>query len=75
MHDDHSHDHAHSTHSKKCDDESCSYVAETHAHDDDDAAEALARDLAEHNKSEHGKDTDPEEIKVEVKDKMTRHGH
>lgn len=64
------HDHSHATHSAKCDEKGCEYVAETHAHDDDTAAEALSSDLAQHNKSVHNKETDQSKIKDAVKAKM-----
>jgi hypothetical protein len=64
------HDHSHVTHSAKCDEKGCKYIAETHAHDGDTAAEALSHDLAHHNKSVHNKDTNPNKIKDAVKAKM-----
>ncbi len=70
MQDTNDHDHSHSTHSAKCDEEGCSYVAQVHVHNDDMAVDALSLDLAEHNKYIHKKETDPEEIKNAVKAKM-----
>lgn len=64
------HDHSQTTHSAGCD--ACSYVAETHAHDDDMAAWKLSEDLAEHNQQEHNEDTVVEEIVETVKAKMAR---
>lgn len=64
------HDHSQATHSAKCDEEGCTYVAMTHAHDDEGAAMALSEDLASHNMSEHQKETDPQEILEAVKAKM-----
>ena len=71
MHDDH--DHSHVTHTAKCDEKDCEYVAQVHAHDDDTAAELLSSNLAEHNKKEHNLETDPEEILDAVKKKMQTH--
>ncbi len=62
------HDHSQPTHSAKCDD--CPYVARVHAHDLDDAAVALARDLAKHNLAEHDKETDAQSIVDAVRAKM-----
>lgn len=61
-------DHSTPTHSAVCD--SCGYVAETHAESDEEAVSALSQNLAGHNKSEHGQDTDPEAIKDPVRAKM-----
>lgn len=69
MNDDH--DHSNSTHFAKCDEEGCDYIAETHAHTDMEAVDDLSYDLAEHNKLQHGKETDPEAIKTAVRGKMT----
>ena len=68
MHD--HHDHSSATHSAQCDEEGCGFVAQVHSHDDDSAVRGLSHSLAEHNKAEHGKDTDPEAIKKEVAAKM-----
>lgn len=73
MQDTNGNDHSLITHSAKCDEEGCNYVAETHAHDDDTAVENLSQDLANHNQSEHGKETKAEEIKDDVKGKMETH--
>ena len=62
------HDHSVATHSAGCD--ACSYVAETHAHSDDEAVDALVQDLATHNKAVHNQETDPEAIKEPVRAKM-----
>lgn len=64
------HDHTQATHTAKCDVETCKYVAKAHAHDDDNAASALAHNLAHHNKEAHGKETDPDKITSAVKAKM-----
>ena len=64
------HDHSHVTHSAKCDEAECTYVAETHAHDDNDAVEVLSADLAIHNKNVHGIVVDPESIYTPVREKM-----
>lgn len=64
------HDHSHATHSAKCDEPGCKYVAQTHAHDDNFAVMALSVDLANHNRQEHNKETDPEKIKDAVAAKM-----
>ncbi len=64
------HNHDSMTHSAKCDEAGCQYVAMTHAHDDNDAVDELSNDLAEHNKSVHNIETDPEKIKDPVKAKM-----
>lgn len=64
------HDHSLATHSAKCDEEGCGYVAQTHAHDDDTAVHELSNDLAEHNKNEHAIETKPEVIKDAVRAKM-----
>lgn len=63
-------DHSQITHSAGCDEEGCKYIAETHAHDEDSAVEALSQDLAIHNKEKHNIDTDPEAIKDAVRAKM-----
>ena len=68
MNDHEEHDHSQATHSANCD--SCAYVAKIHAHDEDEAVSALSQDLAAHNKSAHGADTDPEAIKEPVRAKM-----
>ena len=70
MHDHQGHDHSHATHSAKCDHTGCAYVAQTHAHDDDTAVTNLSQGLADHNKREHGKETNAEDIKDAVKAKM-----
>lgn len=62
------HDHSSSSHTAKCD--KCTYVAEIHAHDDDEGSLMLSRDLASHNKEVHNEDTDPESIKDAVRAKM-----
>jgi len=62
------HDHDHSTHSAKCD--QCDYIAQTHAHDDDGAVEALSTDLANHNLEVHKMKTMPGDIKEAVRAKM-----
>jgi predicted small metal-binding protein len=62
------HDHNQSTHSAGCD--ACSYIAETHAHSDDEAVDALVQDLVAHNKAVHNQETDPEIIKDPVRAKM-----
>jgi len=62
------HDHNQSTHSAGCD--ACSYIAEAHAHSDDEAVDALVQDLAAHNKTVHSQETDPEAIKDPVRAKM-----
>jgi len=62
------HDHSVATHSAGCD--ACAYVAEAHAHGDDEAVDALVQDLAAHNKAVHNQDTDPEAIKEPVRAKM-----
>lgn len=68
------HDHTHPTHTAGCD--SCAYVAQVHAHGDDEAVSALAEDLAAHNKEVHGTDTPPETIKDPIRAKMqTVHEH
>ena len=63
-------DYSQATHTAKCDEVDCTYVAMTHAHDDEGAVEALATDLANHNMAEHSKETDPQEIKEAVGAKM-----
>ena len=68
MHGSNDHDHSHMSHSAKCDD--CDYLAKVHAHDEESAVDSLAKDLSGHNKSEHGKDDDPEEIKDAVRAKV-----
>jgi len=62
------HDHSQPTHTAKCND--CPYVAEVHAHDDDSAVDALSDDLAGHNLTAHGQQTNPKTIKDPVRDKM-----
>ena len=62
------HDHSQPTHLANCD--TCAYVAQIHAHDEDGAASGLSEDLARHNRSEHGMETDPEAIKEAVRAKM-----
>ena len=62
------HDHSAATHSAGCD--ACAYVAQVHAHSDDEAVNALAMDLADHNKAAHGTDTPPETIKDPIRAKM-----
>lgn len=64
------HDHSHMTHSAKCDEEGCQYIAQVHAHDDDAAVELLSNDLANHNRTVHDKETEPEAIKEAVRKKM-----
>jgi len=56
------------THSANCD--SCSYVSEVHAHDDEGAVQMLSQDLAAHNKNMHAEETDPTSIHDAVKAKM-----
>ena len=69
MHEDHEgHDHSQPTHSANCD--SCGYVAEVHAQDEEGAVSGLSQDLAAHNKAEHNMETDPETIKEPVRAKM-----
>jgi len=70
--DDH-HDHAQATHNAKCDEEGCTYVAMTHAHDEEGAATSLSEELALHNKDEHGVETNPDDIKEAVRGKMQPH--
>lgn len=70
MHDHQDHDHSHTTHSAKCDYPGCAYIAQTHAHDETTAVENLSQDLADHNKREHDKETNVEDIKDAVKAKM-----
>jgi predicted small metal-binding protein len=62
------HDHNQPTHSAGCD--ACSYIAEAHAHSDDEAVNALVQDLAAHNKAVHNQETNPEAIKDPVRAKM-----
>jgi hypothetical protein len=62
------HDHNQPTHSAGCD--ACSYIAEAHAHSDDEAVNALVQDLAAHNKAIHNQETNPEAIKDPVRAKM-----
>ena len=64
------HDHSQATHSAACDEVGCTYVAKVHAHDDESAAMMLATDLADHNKDEHNKETDPKIITSAVAAKM-----
>ena len=72
--DTHAHDHSLNTHSAKCDVVGCEYEAKIHAHDDE-AAELLSRDLAQHNKAEHNTETVVEEILEPVRAKMQKiHG-
>lgn len=70
MHEDHEHDHSQPTHSANCD--ACSFVAEVHAHNDDEAVDALAMDLADHNQTVHGTDTPPETIQEPIRAKLRK---
>ena len=70
MDDTNDHDHSLISHSAKCDEEACDFVAEVHAHDNGSAAKGLSRILAEHNKTMHGKETKEEDILGGVTAKM-----
>ena len=64
----HQHDHSSATHNAKCD--ACDYISSVHAHDDEEAADALSSDLAAHNKEVHNEETNPDQIKDAVRVKM-----
>ncbi|MEX2053780.1 MAG: hypothetical protein WD940_02120, partial [Patescibacteria group bacterium] len=56
--------------------DACGYVAEIHAHDADEAVDALAANLETHNRSVHGTETPAETIKEPIRAKMvTLHEH
>jgi predicted small metal-binding protein len=61
-------DHSNPTHTAKCDD--CEYIAKVHAHDDDSAVMELSKNLSAHNLQEHGQNTNPEDIKEAVAQKI-----
>lgn len=60
------------THTAKCDVKDCGFISMVHAHDDHWAVEGLSIDLANHNRKDHGMNTDSEDIKDAVKKKMKR---
>jgi len=72
VHEEHEHDHSQPTHSANCD--SCPYVAQTHAHEDEEAVGILSQDLAAHNQTAHQLETDPMAIHDAVRGKMKKLG-
>ncbi len=59
------HDHTIPTHAAGC--SKCEYIAQTHAHDDKEAAMNLSEDLAKHNREVHAEDQNPSDIMEDVK--------
>ena len=65
------HDHSMMTHSAHCPVEGCPYVAQTHAHEDEEAVGSLYGDLSAHAMKEHGdQEMDQEEMRKMVRDNM-----
>lgn len=64
------HNHDSMTHTAKCDEENCTFVAQTHAHTEEEAVDDLSGMLAAHNTTIHSKPTNAGSIKEAVKVKM-----